>query len=117
MKISKDFNNSIDQAIIFPSKSKLADIAPAHKKGNRTEKSNYRPVSLLSTMSKIHERLLFNQINEYISHKLSKYLCGFRKHFSAQHCLVLMLENWKLSLDKKGYCGALLTDLSKALTA
>ena len=113
LKISKDFNNSIDQAI-FPSKLKLSDIAPVHKKGNRTDKSNYRPVSLLSTMSKIYERLLFNQINEYISHKLSKYLCGFRKHFSAQHCLILMLENWKFSLDKKGYCGALLTDLSKA---
>ena len=113
LKISKDFNASVDQAM-FPTKLKLADIAPVHKSGNRADKSNYRPVSLLPTMSKIYERLLFHQIDKYINPKLSKYLCGFRKDFSAQHSLILLLEKCKLSLDKKGFCGALLTDLSKA---
>ena len=40
--------------------------------------------------------------------------CGFRKGFSAQHCLIVMLERWKKSIDRKGCAGALLTDLSKA---
>ena len=38
----------------------------------------------------------------------------FSKRFSAQHCLLTMIEKWKKCLDNKGYCGALLTDLSKA---
>ena len=45
---------------------------------------------------------------------LSKLQCGFRKGFSAQHCLIYMIEKWKKSLDNKGAAGALLTDLSKA---
>ena len=46
--------------------------------------------------------------------KLSIQQCGFRKGYSAQHCLVVMLEKWRTTLDKKGCCGVLLTDLSKA---
>ena len=41
--------------------------------------------------------------------KLSPYLCGFRKGYSTQHCLIIMLEG-----DKRNIAGALLTDLSKA---
>ena len=49
-----------------------------------------------------------------MKNKLSIYLCGFRKGMSAQNCLLLMIEQWKKSLDKAGKCGVLLTDLSKA---
>ena len=45
---------------------------------------------------------------------LSKYQCGFRKGFNAQHCLLAMLEKWKKAVDTKKVFGALLTDLSKA---
>ena len=45
---------------------------------------------------------------------LSKYQCGFRKGYSAQHCLLAMLEKWKNAVDKGKIFGALLTDLSKA---
>ena len=61
------------------------------------------------------EKLLFYQINDFTNPKLSQNQCGFRKGFSAQYCLILMLENWRKSLDNKGFCGVLLTDLSKAL--
>ena len=44
----------------------------------------------------------------------SKYQCGFRKGFSAQHCLIKLLEQWKKSADEGLVFGALLTDLSKA---
>ena len=54
------------------------------------------------------------QIDEYMRDKLSLYLCGFRKGFSAQNCLIFMVEKWRKSLDKAGKCGVLLTDLSKA---
>ena len=46
--------------------------------------------------------------------KLSKYLCGFCKGFSAQHCLIVILEKLRNSLDKKNTLGVLLIDLSPA---
>ena len=89
-------------------------MTPVHKKDAKTSKDNYRPVSILSDISKIHERLLFKQISEYFEPILSKFQCGFRKGYSAQHCLLAMLEKWKLAVDNKRNFGALLTDLSKA---
>ena len=99
---------------IFPNNLKNADISPVFKKGDRLDKSNYRPVSILPPLSKIFERIMFFQINKYMDPKLSMYLCGFRKNMSAQNCLLVMLEKWRTSLDNKGSCGVLLTDLSKA---
>ena len=55
-----------------------------------------------------------SQVSEYFEPILSKFQCGFRKGYSAQHCLLAMLEKWKLAVDNKRSFGALLTDLSKA---
>ena len=108
-----NFNNSIMTGS-FPDKLKLADVSPIYKKGGRNEKFNYRPVSILPVVSKIYERFMFSQINKFMDSKLSKFQCGFRKGYNTQHCLVRMLEKWKKCIDRKGSCGALLTDLSKA---
>ena len=57
---------------------------------------------------------MFKQMSEYFqSSFFSKYQCGFRKSFSAQHCLVSLLEKWKSATDNKKSIGSLLTDLSK----
>ena len=89
---------------------KRADITPVHKKDSKSAKNNYRPVSIFSNISKLHER-----INEsYESYFFSKYHYGFRKGFSAEHCLVLMLETWKSAIENKKSFEALLSDLSKA---
>ena len=65
-------------------------------------------------ISKIFEKLHYKQITIFIDPLLSKYQCGFRKGFSAQHCLLAMVERWKNAVDKGKVFGALLTDLSKA---
>ena len=75
---------------------------------------NYRPVSLLSHMSKVFERIILNQINEHIEPFLSNLLTGFRKNHDTQHCLLKMLEKWKESLDKGNFVDAIFLDLSKA---
>ena len=99
----------------YPSLLKRADITPVHKKDSKSEKNNCRPVSILSNISKVYERIMFKQMSEFFeSSFFSKYQCGFRKGFSAQHCLVSMLEKWKSATDNKKSFGALLTDLSKA---
>ena len=55
-----------------------------------------------------------NQIYPYLNKFFSKYQCGFRKGFSAQHCLIAMIEKWRQSLDSGGQATAVLTNLSKA---
>ena len=108
-----NYNNCVSRSI-FPNFLKNAIIIPVHKKGAKSLKDNYRPVSILSNLSKIYERLLFKQIQEYFEPILSKFQCTFRKGYSAQHCLLAMLEKWKLAVDNKINFNALLTDLSKA---
>ena len=98
----------------FPAHMKHADITPVYKKDEKTNKRNYRPVSILSAFSKIFERLIYEDLDIYINAKLSPYLYGFRKGYNTQNCLIIMLEKWKKALDKKHIAGALLTDLSKA---
>ena len=98
----------------FPDNLKLGDITPAYKKDDPTVIKNYRPISILPVVSKIFERILAKQINNYIDQFLSKYLCGFRKGYNPQHTLLVMIETMKICVDKKGTAGALITDLSKA---
>ena len=111
--IFENLNNCISHSI-FPTSMKHAIITPVHKKGPKTSKDNFRPVSILPNISKIYERVMFKQMSEFFESILSKYQCCFRKGFSAQHCLLAMLEIWKSAVDNKKTFGALLTDLSKA---
>ena len=79
----------------FPSALKMADISPVHRKDERTNKENHRPVSILPSVSKIFERIIYCQIDNYVNKHLSDHLCGFRKGYSMQYCLIFMLEKWK----------------------
>ena len=108
-----NLNNCILEAE-FPNNLKHADVIPAFKKGDRLLKNNYRPVSILPTISKLYEKMLYQQIYEYFNKIFSKYLCGFRKGYNTQHCLLFMLEKIKHALDNGLHAGMLLTDLSKA---
>ena len=111
--IFENLNNCISHSI-FPTSMKNAIITPVHKKGPKTSKDNFRPVIILPNISKIYERVMFKQMSEFVEPILSKYQCGFRKGFSAQHCLLAMLERRKSTVDNKKTFGALLTE-SKCL--
>ena len=81
---------------------KQAEIRLLYKKDGGRDKSNYRPISILSNISKIYERSLYNQLYDYFDKNIfSKYQCGFRKGFSTQHALLVMLEKMKITRDKK----------------
>ena len=108
------FNKHIVELSSFPDELKLAEIIPAHKKNSTTDKCNYRPISLLSVISKVFERLIVKQMEPYTNSFLSKYLCGFRKGYSCQYSLLNMLRKWQFSLCTSGVVGAVLMDLSKA---
>ena len=106
-------NKCIDDAN-FPNELKLAEIIPIHKKDDKTNKANYRPISILPALSKVFERVLYNQLNSFFENKLSKFLCGFRRNYSTQHTLFRLLKDWQLCLDNSGVVGTILMDLSKA---
>ena len=55
----------------FPDQLKKADVSPVFKKGNHNDKTNYRPVSILPSLSKIYERLIYNQINQITENTFS----------------------------------------------
>ena len=93
---------------------KLADITPIHKKDETILKENYRPISCLPAGSKIYERILHKQISNYFETYFSPFLCGYRKGYSAQYAIMTLLEKWRISLDRSGFGGAILMDLSKA---
>ena len=72
--LSDIFNNSL-QTHSFPLELKLADISPIHKKDETTKKENYRPISILPSVPKLFEKIMHNQIENYMNKYLSDYLC------------------------------------------
>ena len=113
MFIAENFSSYIDEGE-FPSELKHADIVPIHKKKDKSDISNYRPVSILSNYSKVYEKLIYNQLYQYFKNILFPSQCGFRKGYSTQHCLLVLIEKFKEAIDTGNKFGALLTDLSKA---
>ena len=99
---------------MFPDILKHADITSVFKKGDSTKKENYRPISTLSNLSKVFERILHDQISNFIEPKFSKFLVGFRKKHNTQHALLRMIEKWKTKLNNGCKIGAIIMDLSKA---
>ena len=62
------------------------------RKDDKTDKINYRPISILLNLSDIYERFMQSQMYPYLNQIYSKYQCGFRKEYNAQHCLMAMIE-------------------------
>ena len=85
------FNNSVEHSS-FPDELKFADVYSLFKKDVKTFKGNYRPISVLPTVSKVFERFMGTQISRYMSQYLSCLLCGFRKGYNAQHALIRTIE-------------------------
>ena len=80
----------------------------------KSDKVNYWPVSILPNLFKIYKKLMYQQLYEHFNSILSPKQCGFRTGYSAQHCLLVMLEKFKESQDKGAEFRAFSTDLSKA---
>ena len=84
-------NEEVVSSSMFPESLKLADVTPVYKKSEPTLVSNYRPMSVLPTMSKEFQRLMHHKVREYIDKHLSPFLCGYRKGFNTQTALLSLL--------------------------
>ena len=116
-QIVQPFTDIINECIengIFPNELKIAEVVPILKRGNSMDKENYRPISLLPTLSKIFEKIIHKQLGEYFDKILSPLLCGFRKGLSTQFALLRFMKKCQGYLDKSQHVGMILMDLSKA---
>ena len=89
-------------------------MAPIFKKNNALEKGNYRPVSVLPTISKFYERAIHDQLMDFLNYHFNPLLSAFRPGFGCQTALLKIIEDWKKALDENKYIAAILVDLSKA---
>lgn len=110
------FNVSLKSGI-FPQVWKEAKIIPLPKDKKKTfTPSNSRPISLLPALSKIFEKIVFNQIQFYFSENnlLTEFQHAYRKGFSTCTALTQMTDDWLREIDNKKICGAVLLDFTAA---
>lgn len=114
--IVADIINIGYETATFPDCMKKATIKALHKKDDPDEISNYRPISILPTMSKIFERAATNQLVNHleINKLLSRHQHAYRKGHSTQTCLVEVTNHMYKLIDQKKYVAIASLDLSKA---
>ena len=98
----------------WPTEWKSGNLTPVFKKDEDTRKENYRPVSILTAISKVYEKVMFDQLYSALHEHLSPNLSGFLKKHSCCTALLKMTEDWRQSLDNREAVIAVAVDLSKA---
>ena len=108
-------NGSI-KAQIFPQSLKEATVIPIPKKGDVSQVSNYRPISLLPMPSKVLEKVVHQQLSDHIEEEnlLSEFQHGFRKNHSTAQAITELVTGINHSLDNRGKTVALFIDFRKA---
>ena len=101
---------------IVPETLKISRVTPVHKGGDSSDPTNYRPISILSTFSQIFEKLVYQQLLNYIEkHQiLNDYQFGFRKNRSTEQSIIEITEGFKKSIDNNLYTCGIFLDFAKA---
>ena len=97
-----------------PDQWKLANVVPLFKKGDKHDVANYRPISLLSIVSKVLERCLFNYLCKLLWPKIYHLQHGFTKGRSCASQLIRVYHDIGATLDKGGQVDIIYLDFSKA---
>ena len=113
--IMKILNLSITTGI-FPDSFKKAKITPCFKKGDKSDMSNYRPISVLPLLSKLLERHVAENLKSYLNEfdLLYERQSGFRANHSCETALTAIVDDWLTAIDNNEIVGTVLLDLSKA---
>ena len=100
----------------FPSGWKLSKVIPLHKKNCKMDRQNFRPVAILSPLSKILEKIVYEQIYEYFSKNkiFHPSMHGYRQHRSTQTAMLSMYDRWVTAAAGGHVSGVVLLDLSAA---
>ena len=118
-ELSKSLTLIINQMLttgIFPESLKLSKITPIYKKGDRVFLENYRPISLLPTISKIFERVIHDQLYDYFNSNnlLATQQYGFRPQHSTEYAAVKLVDHTSSEMENQKIPTAVFIDLSKA---
>jgi hypothetical protein len=113
--ISQLINCSFN-AGIFPESLKFAKVCPIYKTGEKTCFSNYRPISILPSFSKIFEKAVFNRFMSFleINNVLIKNQYGFRQNYSTYMALMEMYDKISFAIDNGKFAIGIFIDLLKA---
>ena len=100
----------------FPDDMKFAKVTPLHKKKDKTDVGNYRPISVLSVVSKILEKSVHAQIEKYFQEKklIYEFQSGFRNGYSTETCLIHLSDFVRNEVSQGRFVGMVLLDLQKA---
>ena len=117
--VSRPLSIIIDQSLctgIFPDILKIAKVIPLFKKDDDESFGNYRPISLLSSISKIFERVAFHQLYDYLTSNglLYESQYGFRKYHSTELAALEFTDRITQEMDAKKIPFSVFLDLSKA---
>lgn len=107
------YNKSLEEGH-FPTRWKVSFVTPTFKSGNRSKVENYRPISILCAMSKVFERIVFNQLYIHIKPHISPSQHGFVPGRSTQTNLLEYVTFVVESISKGGQVDTIFTDFSKA---
>ena len=103
-------------SVICPDRCKFAIVRPIHKKGKLDELNNYRPISLLTAISKILETLMYQRLLQHLetNNILTPAQYGFRKDYHINDANFNLLNNTTNLLDQRKHVGGIFCDLTKA---
>ena len=107
--------NRCAYAGVYPKILKTAQVLPIHKKGSKAECSNYRPISLLSPLNKLFEKMLYKRINDYFVRfqLFTPHQYGFRQNRSTSLAIYDLIENEMTARDENLSTCAIYLDLQK----
>ena len=102
--------------LIFPDDWKLAKVTPVFKDGDRNICGNYRPISVISVVAKVFEKLVYQQLKSFMTKNniLVDLQSGFRAKHSTETTLLSSTNEWLCNMDKGLFTGVLFLDLKKA---
>ena len=109
-------NKSLEQSI-FPTEWKTAKVNPIYKSGSKNDVNNYRPISLLPTLSKIIEKWITIKVMIYLNDYklLHTKQSTFRVRHSNESALILMIDSWLKAINERKVVGAVMVDFRKVL--